>query len=97
MPESLARGGGIRREPYVAAVIFTVARLRFSTRTLRVLVASGPQLEPCLTGRIVSRVYFQKAAENFVSVVEIVQHEIGSREIEVSRPIKWLDLDGFFI
>jgi hypothetical protein len=64
---------------------------------LRVLVGRGPQLEPPLTGGIVSRVYFQKAVENFVSVIEIVQYEIGSREVEVSRPIKWLDLDRFFI
>jgi hypothetical protein len=66
-------------------------------RLLRVLVGRGPQLEPRLTGGIVSRVYFQKVAENFVSVIEILQHEIGSRKVEVSRRIKWLDLERFFI
>src|ERR1700683_1754525 len=64
---------------------------------LRVLVGRGSQPEPPLTGGIVSRVYFQKAIENFVSVIEIVQHEIGSREVEGSRPIRRLDLDRFFI
>jgi hypothetical protein len=62
-----------------------------------VLVGRGRQLEPPLTGGIVSRVYFQKAVENFVSVIEILHHEIGAREVEVSRPIKWLDSDRFFI
>jgi hypothetical protein len=56
-----------------------------ATWSLRVLVGREPQLEPRLTGRIVSRVYFQKAVENFASVLDIVRHEIGSRKVEVSR------------
>jgi hypothetical protein len=85
------------RTSLVGLIIFTIACLRFPALTLRVLVGRGYQLEPRLTGGIVSRVYFQKAVENFVSVIEILQHDIGSRKVEVSRGIKWLDLERFFI
>jgi hypothetical protein len=42
-------------------------------------VGRGRQLEPSLTGGIVSGVYFQKAVESLVRAIEILQHEIGSR------------------
>lgn len=70
------------------ATVKLAASLYLLPRLLRVLVGRGRQLEPPLTGGSVSRVYFQKAVESFVSLIEIVLREIGSREVEICRPYK---------
>jgi hypothetical protein len=51
----------------------------------------GRQLKPSLTGST-----FKRRSRISQALIEILQHEIGWRAVEVSRRIRWLDLDRLF-